>query len=109
MNKRMTNNGNFEGFKSSGKLGFIESKGIKKQILAYYQESVPALEYLEAMYLRRKSDFLENDATGAYKTAKSRLPSIQIMYQLAQALKEAYDYNINQIDEIVKEIEKTNK
>lgn len=35
--------GNYEGFKSSGKIGYIENKELKKLILEYYQESLTAL------------------------------------------------------------------
>ncbi len=40
------NNGNYEGFKSSGKIGYIEQKKIKKLILEYYQGVIP--DILEA-------------------------------------------------------------
>ena len=36
------NDGNFEGFKSSGKIGHIENKTLKKQLLSYYQQFLPA-------------------------------------------------------------------
>jgi len=34
--------GNYEGFKSSGKIGFIENKKLKKLILEYYEQAMPA-------------------------------------------------------------------
>jgi Family of unknown function (DUF6090) len=37
------NNGNYEGFKSSGKIGYIENKKLKRMILKYYQEQTPGL------------------------------------------------------------------
>lgn len=40
------NNGNYEGFKSSGKMGYIENKKLKRLILKYYQEQ--SLRLLEA-------------------------------------------------------------
>jgi len=43
MNK--INNGNYEGFKSSGKIGFIENEDLKKAILNYYQQD--ALKIIE--------------------------------------------------------------
>jgi hypothetical protein len=43
MNK--INNGNFEGFKSSGKIGYIENEELKKAILHYYQQD--ALKIVE--------------------------------------------------------------
>jgi hypothetical protein len=41
------NVGDFEGFKSSGKIGTIEHKELKKLILKYYQDAVPTLTELE--------------------------------------------------------------
>ncbi|HPW17442.1 MAG TPA: hypothetical protein PLP83_03570 [Candidatus Aminicenantes bacterium] len=41
------NNGNYEGFKSSGKIGYIENKKIKRSILKYYQQTIPDLQELE--------------------------------------------------------------
>ena len=38
---RKTNCGNYEGFKSSGKIGFIENKKLKKLILEYYEQLNP--------------------------------------------------------------------
>jgi hypothetical protein len=37
------NNGRFEGFKSSGKLGFIENSTLQNLILDLYQEDIPSL------------------------------------------------------------------
>jgi hypothetical protein len=37
------NSGNYEGFKSSGKIGFIENKELKKLILKYYQDATPSV------------------------------------------------------------------
>lgn len=48
--ERKTNGGNYEGFKSSGKIGFIENKKLKKLILGYYQESMPSAEAAEKYY-----------------------------------------------------------
>jgi Family of unknown function (DUF6090) len=33
------NEGNYQGFKSSGKIGFIDDKNLKKKILEYYEHS----------------------------------------------------------------------
>ncbi len=40
-------NGDYEGFKSSGKIGYIEDKNLKKAILKYYQETTPSMLELE--------------------------------------------------------------
>jgi Family of unknown function (DUF6090) len=48
------NIGNYEGFKSSGKIGYIEDEKLKQKILNYYQIYVPAINEVDKMY----NDFL---------------------------------------------------
>jgi len=48
------NIGNYEGFKSSGKIGYIEDEKLKQKILNYYQIFVPAIDEVDKMY----NDFL---------------------------------------------------
>jgi hypothetical protein len=45
------NNGNYQGFKSSGKIGYIDNKELKKQILLYYEQAIPSLKEVEIEYL----------------------------------------------------------
>jgi hypothetical protein len=42
--------GNYEGFKSSGKIGYIENKKIKKLMLKYYQQLIPSMTEAEKYY-----------------------------------------------------------
>lgn len=44
------NIGNYEGFKSSGKIGYIEDEKLKQQILNYYQRYVPAISEVDILY-----------------------------------------------------------
>ncbi|CAC9976544.1 DUF6090 family protein [Flavobacterium panici] len=46
--------GNYEGFKSSGKIGYIEDEKLKQKILNYYQIFVPAVNEVDKIY----NDFL---------------------------------------------------
>ncbi|RAJ02421.1 hypothetical protein LX64_03435 [Chitinophaga skermanii] len=48
------NIGNYEGFKSSGKIGYIEDEKLKQKILNYYQRSVPSINEVDKVY----NDFL---------------------------------------------------
>ncbi|PAM95723.1 hypothetical protein B4N84_06390 [Flavobacterium sp. IR1] len=48
------NIGNYEGFKSSGKIGYIENEKLKEKILNYYQIYVPAVNEVDKIY----NDFL---------------------------------------------------
>jgi hypothetical protein len=48
---KKTNDGNYEGFKSSGKIGNIENEELKQLIVAYYQQSVPNINGIDKLYL----------------------------------------------------------
>jgi hypothetical protein len=48
MNK--INNGNYEGFKSSGKIGFIENEDLKKEILNYYQQDALKIVEMNSLF-----------------------------------------------------------
>ena len=47
---RNQNTGNYDSFESSGKLGYLENKELKKKILGYYHGLNPLLNKLENMY-----------------------------------------------------------
>lgn len=44
------NDGNYEGFKSSGKLGYIENEFLKQSLLIYYQKNLPAILVMDQYY-----------------------------------------------------------
>ena len=48
------NDGRFEGFKSSGKIGFIENDSLQNDIMDLYQENIPGLLASTKMYLNFK-------------------------------------------------------
>jgi hypothetical protein len=50
------NNGRFEGFKSSGKIGIIENKELQNDIMDLYQESIPMLLLSTNSYVENKED-----------------------------------------------------
>ena len=49
-----TNNGRFEGFRSSGKIGNIESQDLQNDIMDLYTENIPSLLVSTNGYIRRK-------------------------------------------------------
>jgi hypothetical protein len=53
------NNGRFEGFKSSGKLGFIENDSLQNDILDLYQENIPSLLSSTSNYINHKNVLFE--------------------------------------------------
>ena len=46
----MINNENYEGFKSSGKIGYIKNEKLQQKILAYYQKTVPNIIEIDKIY-----------------------------------------------------------
>lgn len=64
-------NGDYEGFKSSGKIGLIKNKDLKRNILKYYQEVIPDIleaEKINAQQVLKLTDFWNENAARAYKT-----------------------------------------
>jgi hypothetical protein len=53
------NNGRFEGFKSSGKIGAIENLKIQNDIMDLYQENIPTLVLYTNYYSKQKSQLNE--------------------------------------------------
>lgn len=53
------NNGRFEGFKSSGKIGNIEDKVIQDDIMDLYQEDIPSLLTSADAYIRWKNQLFD--------------------------------------------------
>jgi hypothetical protein len=49
MNATHANVGRYEGFKSSGKIGTIESDSLKQSILVYYQQTIPNVDDVEGV------------------------------------------------------------
>ena len=56
---RNQNTGNYDSFESSGKLGYLENKELKKRILGYYHEANPALIKIENKYDENVDKMLE--------------------------------------------------
>jgi hypothetical protein len=111
MNK--INSGNYEGFKSSGKIGNIENDSLRMKILSYYQIIAPMI--LETsnsynQYLLKTADMLSEDpgqtAKNFYisKKMKSKFEYIIMLGKLnIKAYKEA---PIHLATEIIKNIDK---
>lgn len=62
--------GNYEGFKSSGKIGYLENKELKKDILKYYTDATPSLieaEKINASEILDISNFFADNADKEFK------------------------------------------
>jgi hypothetical protein len=101
---RKTNNGNYEGFKSSGKMGYIENKKLKKMILEYYQESMPSIDEIEK-YINLRVEKIE-ELIFQNKDKKKMFLDPVLKMSLSAYIKVAHD-NVNNygiISENAKEI-----
>jgi gas vesicle protein len=107
---RKTNDGNYEGFKSSGKIGFIENKKLKKMILEYYQESMPAIDETEKyinVRLGKIEELIYQDKEIRKKLLDPMLKtSLDAVVQTAQNNKKNYASISECAKEIIAEINK---
>jgi len=110
---RKTNNGNYEGFKSSGKIGYIENKKLKKLILKYYQESIPSIEETEKYFNQRLGkieDLIYQDKDKKKKVLNPVLKmTFEMVIQTAQNNKNNYIFISKEAKEIISEIIKEEK
>jgi hypothetical protein len=113
------NNGRFEGFKSSGKLGNIENKKLQNDILDLYQELIPSLLYTTELYNQKKDRliiFIEQN--GHIDPNNNKLMMISEVMKQDQAkiisttltgfpvqILQGYDACVARINEIVKAID----
>ncbi len=107
---RKTFSGNYEGFKSSGKIGYIKNKGLKNAILAYYQESMPSLDQTEQFRNKKGVEIIELVGESNLKAHQFSDPRMRtrlgFVEQATAALIESYTICIGQADLITAEIEK---
>jgi hypothetical protein len=107
------NIGNYEGFKSSGKIGYIEDEKLKQKILNYYQIFVPAINEVDKYY----NDFLfkcfdkmienaDKSEQELYSDPKFK-KTIEFLVKLGNNNIRVYDKNTKPLTiELIKEIEK---
>lgn len=65
------NNGRFEGFKSSGKIGTIEDKKLQNNIMDLYQENIPSLLAATDFYISNKNKFFDFTIRNLKRSADS--------------------------------------
>jgi len=109
---RKTNSGNYEGFKSSGKIGLIENKKLKKAILDYYQDTMPSISSIEDISNDQFTHLLdlirENPRSkGMFKS--SVMDQMQIFILLAKSLMSNYDEILKDASDIINEIDAETK
>jgi len=108
---RRSSDGNYEGFKSSGKIGYIENKKLKKLILSYYQQKIPSLLEVDKYYNASVSRITDYSIEEADKQERESLfdPKLRAILSLtlnmAQSSKAAYELITKEAQKIIAEIE----
>jgi hypothetical protein len=111
------NEGNYQGFKSSGKIGYIENKELKKQILAYHEQVIPSFKEIEKehlMYQKTLRNTFFNDMYST-KSAKETFLDPKIKTEITTAeqfgnfIIEISEISIQQADSLLLQINKVLK
>lgn len=110
---QIMNVGNFEGFKSSGKIGYIEDEKLKQKILSYYQLWVPSINEVDKVYdnflFKCFDKMIENadkSEVRLYSDPKFK-KTIEFLIRIGKNNIRVYDKNVKpQAIELIKEIEK---
>jgi Family of unknown function (DUF6090) len=106
------NVGNYEGFKSSGKIAYIENKKLKKMILEYYQDTLPSISEFDNMnkeIVLKLYDFIDENAEKNNKGLfldKRFQSKLKFYTGFSKGYTNAYEQVIKQAEELISEIEK---
>jgi hypothetical protein len=104
-----TNDGNFEGFKSSGKIGYIENKQLKYKILEYYQVNNRKVRDVEQYYLKQmeKIGDLSNNSLSSkdFYLSPVTKANLDFVIQYGNNDIEFYNESIKLANEIIKIID----
>jgi hypothetical protein len=111
------NDGRFQGFKSSGKIGTIENNKLQNDIMDLYEEDIPALLASTTAYNNIKLKFFDMIFKKAKRLTDSTENIIEILnadetFNLSRALStpqqvlERYDQCIQLMNKIIGEIDK---
>jgi mRNA degradation ribonuclease J1/J2 len=115
------NNGRFEGFKSSGKIGAIEHPGLQNDIMDLYQENIPVLILYTNHYSKQKAalnDYFNQNLRRSNTHEKDNflaLFSTDMVYNMGNELLEVqpiisqYDKCIANMETIIAEVNKEYK
>jgi Family of unknown function (DUF6090) len=111
------NDGRFQGFKSSGKIGTIENDSLQNDIMDLYEENIPALLNSTYGYIRIKTIFFDLLAKNTKRLTDSTDNMIEVIktdesFNLSRPLSspaqvlERYDQCIQLMERIIARIDK---
>jgi hypothetical protein len=109
LTNRQTNVGNFEGFKSSGKISYIENKKLKKDILEYFIQNMAPLYKIEEDRNNNNMEMIKTISNGANIIKVMQQPEVKTLMNLsnqyANSLINGYNDNSILAQTIVKQID----
>jgi hypothetical protein len=103
--------GNYEGFKTSGKIALIENKPLKKSILAYYQQSLASLDEADRYYNDNLTRMGESLVALSGKSGREIVFNPQFRAHLMGVLvngknvQSAYDETMRESDDLIRSID----
>lgn len=107
------NSGNYEGFKASGKIGYIENEDLKKAILGFYQQDAPKIIEINDQYNQNLSKTVDilleySDKTDAEIYLNPQVKRrIAFLITVSETIIRSYDeIIIKNISEIIGKIDK---
>lgn len=114
------NNGRFEGFKSSGKIGSIENDTLQNDIMDLYQENIPSLLTSTTSYVSRKNMLFEYLQKTLHRTTDSTNNLAEVLnteeaHNISKVLSSTdeitgrYDATMNKMRKIIAEIKQEYK
>lgn len=109
----VSNNGRYEGFKSSGKINSIENQNLRNKILSYYQQTIPQIALIEGSFEKLTSRYLDLLINGKededINTTLLKNKTKIILSGIDNFIKynrKSYENAINDAKEIINEIDK---
>jgi hypothetical protein len=110
------NTGNYEGFKSSGKIGLIENKNLKRQILKYSQEQIVGVNELEkyrSNNFEKIIDYVQNNFDKGISMVllnnSTLKQNINLHIFTSKGLLGVYEKATEEAESIIKKIDATEK
>lgn len=107
---RKTHSGNFEGFKSAGKTGFIKNEKIRSEMMEYYEELVPQMEEVETqekqITLQMSELMMLADTPAELLSNKQLMVKVNTFRQFSDLVIINYNTSTQKAEEIIKMIDK---
>lgn len=105
---RETSSGDYDGFKSSGKIGYIDNKKLKSAILKYYQQNMLRLSNAEKVFNNLSMETVLRISDKGMESAfeNSNIERLNMLGGVATEIVQSYTKQIADAKEMIAEIEK---